>query len=310
MARKQNEYKPQSVSHPGLSLREKLAEMKMGPKEFAVRTGKPEKTISMILAGESSITPEMAVIFEDVLKIPAHLWLNRQARYDEFMARKKRDIQTKDAKSWAMKFPYKRMVEVGWVQDTEKPEEKARSLFHYFSVGSKEAFENYYFHQKLKSTFHISLEESNEPYACAAWLRQGELQAWEEDTPEYDRKAFEEKLKEIRNLIVHRPENALPLVQELCKKAGVKTVCTTPLPGVHLQGATRWVGEHPVIQLSHCEEQDKSFWFSFFHNAGHILKHGKKHIALEGEGFASQDPHKEKEADAFAQKWLSSPDES
>ena len=43
MAR-QNEYAPRTVSHPGETLVEKLEEMEMGVKEFALRTGKPEKT--------------------------------------------------------------------------------------------------------------------------------------------------------------------------------------------------------------------------------------------------------------------------
>ncbi len=85
-----NQYIPQVVFHPGETLAEKLEEMGMGPKEFAVRTGKPEKTISEILNSKSSITPEMAVQFESVTKIPARFWLNRQRSYDEYMARKKR----------------------------------------------------------------------------------------------------------------------------------------------------------------------------------------------------------------------------
>ena len=62
----QNQYFPQSRPHPGETLTEKLEEMKMGPKEFALRSGKPEKTIIAILKGESSITPDMAVQFENV----------------------------------------------------------------------------------------------------------------------------------------------------------------------------------------------------------------------------------------------------
>jgi len=85
-----NQYIPQVVFHLGETLAEKLEEMGMGPKEFAVRTGKPEKTISEILNSKSSITPEMAVQFESVTKIPARFWLNRQRSYDEYMARKKR----------------------------------------------------------------------------------------------------------------------------------------------------------------------------------------------------------------------------
>ena len=71
-----NQYIPQSVSHPGETLEEKLKEMGMGPKEFAVRTDKPEKTIIAVMKGESSITADMAVLFEGVTKIPAHFWLN------------------------------------------------------------------------------------------------------------------------------------------------------------------------------------------------------------------------------------------
>jgi len=69
---KQNQYFPQSITHPGITLKEKLEELEMGPKEFALRSGKPEKTITAILKGESSITADMAVQFENVTIIPAN----------------------------------------------------------------------------------------------------------------------------------------------------------------------------------------------------------------------------------------------
>lgn len=87
---KQNQYFPSVVFHPGETLLEKLEEMGMGPKEFALRTGKPEKIITAILKGDSSITPDMAVQFENVTKIPAHFWMNHQIGYDEYIAREKR----------------------------------------------------------------------------------------------------------------------------------------------------------------------------------------------------------------------------
>lgn len=81
-----NQFKPDIVFHPGETLSEKLEELKMGPKEFAIRTGKPEKTIIAILKGDSSITSEMAVLFESVLKVPADFWLKKQFRFDEYKA--------------------------------------------------------------------------------------------------------------------------------------------------------------------------------------------------------------------------------
>jgi HTH-type transcriptional regulator / antitoxin HigA len=85
--KKRNEYIPQTVSHPGLTLREKLVELGMSQKEFAVRTGKPEQTIVKVINGESSLTSDMAVQFELVVGIPANFWLKRQQNYDEAVTR-------------------------------------------------------------------------------------------------------------------------------------------------------------------------------------------------------------------------------
>ena len=59
--------------HLGITLSDKLKEMGMSVKEFAVCTSKPEKTIFAVIVGKSSVTSDMAVAFESVTKIPAHL---------------------------------------------------------------------------------------------------------------------------------------------------------------------------------------------------------------------------------------------
>jgi HTH-type transcriptional regulator/antitoxin HigA len=93
----QNQYNPQSSPHPGETLAEKLEEMKMSPKEFALRTGKPEKTIIAVMKGESAITADMAVQFEQVTRIPANFWMNHQKAYDEYIAREKRKATIEEA---------------------------------------------------------------------------------------------------------------------------------------------------------------------------------------------------------------------
>jgi len=84
-----NEYEPQTVSPPGSSLKEKLQEMQMSYKEFALSTGDSEETISKIINGERAITTDMAVQFERVLKIPADFWLRRQRIYEEMLSKNK-----------------------------------------------------------------------------------------------------------------------------------------------------------------------------------------------------------------------------
>jgi HTH-type transcriptional regulator/antitoxin HigA len=77
-----NSYNPQTILHPGETLREKLEELGMSTKEFALRTGDAEKTINAVLNGESAITQDMAIKFEIVTRIPAHFWMNNQRGYE------------------------------------------------------------------------------------------------------------------------------------------------------------------------------------------------------------------------------------
>lgn len=63
------------------------------------------------------------------------------------------------------------------------------------------------------------------------------------------------------------------------------------------------MNDTPLIQLSGRYKRNDSFWFTFFHEAGHILLHGKKDIFLESIDYSDKDKQKEKEADEFAIKW-------
>lgn len=83
-----NQYNPGAVSHPGMTLGAKIQEMEMSVREFAVRAAKPEKIILAVIKGEISITPDMAVIFENITRLPVHFWMARQRNYDEYLARK------------------------------------------------------------------------------------------------------------------------------------------------------------------------------------------------------------------------------
>lgn len=309
METKKNQYYPQIAFHPGETLKEKLEELGMGPKEFAIRTGKPEKTILAILKCKSSITPEMAVQFEHVLKIPAHFWLNMQRTFDEFLAREERNELIKESADWARKFPIADMVKKGWLAKKGTIEEKTSELLAFFSISNHSAWEDYYFNQQLKVAFRISLAHIKEPYAISAWLRKGELQAAELVSKPYDEKAFKESLLEIKAIMARHPENFFGQLQRVCLNAGVKVVHTPCVNKAPISGSTRWLGDTPLIQLTGRYKRNDSFWFTFFHEAGHILLHGKKDIFLEDIDYSEKDKQKENEADSFAVKWTLSKEE-
>lgn len=305
----QNQYFPQSRPHPGETLTEKLEEMKMGPKEFALRSGKPEKTIIAILKGESSITPDMAVQFENVTKITANFWMNHQRSYDEFVARQKRQTVIQQAISWAKQFPLADMIKKGWLPQVTTIEEKTMEMLAFFSFSNHTAWEDYYFNQQLKVAFRISLAHIKEPYAISAWLRKGELQAAELQVGEYSEKKFKEALPKLKEIMADHPEDFFHQLQNICSEAGVKVVHTPCINKAPISGSTRWLNDTPFIQLTGRYNRNDIFWFTFFHEAGHIILHGKKDIFLENLEYSDKDLEKEKEADSFAIKWTFSDEE-
>jgi HTH-type transcriptional regulator / antitoxin HigA len=298
-----NQYIPQSIPHPGETLAEKLQEIGMGPKEFAIRTGKPEKTITAVINGTSSVTPEMALLFENVLKIPARFWLQNQGDYDEYVEREKRLSVFADAKEWAKSFPYAYMANLGWVQQARNTDEKAQALLNFFSMASIASWENYYLGQKLLLNFRISLKHTREPYAVSAWLRQGEISASKFAVPEYSAYKFKKNLGFIKEIMATQPPDFFIRLRNICSEAGVKVVYTPCLPKAPINGSSRWIGNTPLIQLSARYKQNDILWFTFFHEAGHILLHGKKYISLEGIDSSQMEKEKENEADNFAVNW-------
>jgi HTH-type transcriptional regulator / antitoxin HigA len=299
----QNRYFPSMVFHPGETLTEKLEEMKMGPKEFALRTDKPEKTIIAVMKGKSSITPDMAVRFENVTKIPAHFWMNHQKSYDEFIVREKRKVTIEEAVPWAKQFPLTDMINKGWLPQVSSIQEKTMELLAFFGFSNHKAWEEYYFKQQLKVAFRISLSQTQEPYAISAWLRKGELQAAELEANDYSEKKFKEILPALKSIMAKHPHGSLIQLQQICLEAGVKVVQTPGIKKAPISGSTRWLNNTPFIQLTETYHQNDSFWFTFFHAAGHILLHGKKDIFLENVDYCDKDMEKEREADEFASKW-------
>lgn len=300
---KRNTYMPESRPHPGETLAEKIGEMGMGPREFALRTGKPEKTIIAVLKGQSSITPDMAVRFENVTRIPAGFWMNHQRNYDEYVARAKRQTVIEKAEAWAKQFPLADMIRKGWLPAAKTIQEKTVELLSFFGFSSHTAWEEYYFRQQLKVAFRISLAQTAEPFAISAWLRRGELQAVQLQARTYSEKKFKDALPQIKSVMAVHPDDFFDVLQKICLEAGVKVVHTPCISKAPISGSTRWLNDTPLIQLSGRYNRNDIFWFTFFHEAGHILLHGKKDIFLEKVEYSDKDLLKEKEADTFAVRW-------
>ncbi|MEA3500885.1 MAG: HigA family addiction module antitoxin [Candidatus Marinimicrobia bacterium] len=300
-----NTFNPDYAIHPGKILNEKLEEINMTSKEFAIRTGKPIKTISEVINCRSSITPEMSVQFEKVLKIPANFWLNSQANYNEIIAKIKRHKDIQEAESWTRNFPYRKMAEFGWVKKTRKINEKTEELFNFFNISKASSWKKIYLNGELPIYFRISLKSKKNPYSLSAWLAKGDEIAKNINIVKYNKTKLKSILPDLKKTMLANSKDLFSKIQSICSNAGVKIIFTPLLPQTGINGAVRWIGENPIIQISDRYKRYDIFWFSLFHEIGHIILHGnKKNIFLENAKNIDTNNIKEKEANEFAKKHL------
>jgi HTH-type transcriptional regulator/antitoxin HigA len=134
--------------------------------------------------------------------------------------------------------------------------------------------------------------------AVATWLRLGELEGHKVKCRPFDKDRFRAALDQIRALTVERPEVYVPRMKELCAAAGVAFVLVREIKGAPVSGAAQWLSpEKALIQMTLRGKTDDLFWFCFFHEGGHVLKHGKKEKFVDDGDLSGE---QEEEANRFA----------
>jgi addiction module HigA family antidote len=282
-------------------LAEELATIEMSQQELAKRTGRPTQVINEIIRGKKAITPDTALALEKVLGIPAHVWVNLESLYRLTLARNREGIVLDEQVRSLSEFPVKEMEERGWIPHGMEKRDKTRAILDFLAVASFPAWREAVSGPRITGNGDVSVG------ALAIWLRKGELDGRHIDVKPYDEKRFREALVQLRLMTAEPPKDFAPKMRHLCAQAGVALVFTQELPKSGANGAARWLTENKaLIQLSLKWRWHDVFWFSFFHEAHHVLSHHSREIIVDG---IDGDPRLEREADAFARDFLIPPAE-
>jgi len=293
-----NEYEPSYVSHPGETLLDILEEKCMSQKELSDRMGYTTKHINEIIKGKAPITHEFALKLEKVFQTPASFWYNRQSNYDDYMARKKEEELLESSIQWLKKFPISEMIKKKYIESSKDTKALLDSLLRFFGVATADAWETYW------GEFQAQFRKPKvvDDYALSAWLRQGEIITSTIDCGDYNKEEFKKTLPEIRALTLSSSGEYIDRkLRECCARTGVKFAFVPELPKT-ASGATRWLTKKtPLIQLSLRYKYEDQIWFSFFHEAAHVLLHNKNDIFINGDSDSSIE---EQDADKFATEML------
>lgn len=285
---------------PGVTLQDSLDALGMSQAELAGRTGLSDKTINRIIKGIDPLSHTTALALEKVLQVPAGFWLKLESNYREHLARQVEARTMEGFADWARRFPYPDMVRKGYVAAARAAEEKAAVLLRYFGVATPDQWQTVYEEMTPGLSFRKTEGTTDRMPALSAWLRQGEMLAQSKSVGDFDAAAFTRNLHTIRSFTCESPATFVPKIKELCAQAGVIYELVPELPSLGVCGVMRWFHGRPLIQQSLLFKTNDNYWFTFFHEAKHVLQMRKKQIFIEGSAPRQEDSKREEEANRFA----------
>lgn len=297
-------FEPDYSVPPGELLAEVLDEQGMTQVELARRLGVSTKHVNQVVKGNAAVTSEFAILLERVTGVSAGLWNGMEANYRDWLARVAETSDLAAQAGWLKELPLREMIRRGLVADHRRdPVDQVRSVLAFFGVANRASFEEVC----VQASFRKAKAYASNSADLAVWLRAGERAAATIETDSFNEHAFRSELLELRRLTESaEPADFLRELVERCGRCGVVVVVVPEIGKARVSGATRWLTPHrALIQLSGRQKWAEAFWFTFFHEAGHVLLHPKKQTFID-DGADDTDQF-EVEADRFAMDLLIPP---
>ena len=291
---------------PGEALAEEIEARGMTQRELAARLDCPPQAVNEIIRGKKAITPDTAIALGKVLGGDPGFWTNLEADYQLTLARQRERNALHTETRWLKEYPIRELVKRGWLPAGQDAESKAKALLDFLGVAS--AAPRVY-QEAVGFRITEAAQRQISPGALAVWLRKGELEARKIVTADYDAAAFRTALFRIRGMTQLPPQEFIPAMSKLCADAGVAFCMVPELPKSGANGVARWLTDkRPLLQMSIKNKWADIFWFSFFHEAAHLLEHRtQRRVVIDGLGPDPDTVKMEAEADQFARDFLIAP---
>ena len=297
-----NTYISDLAIHAGEFLEETLEEIGMTQVELANRLGRPIQAVNEIIKGKKSITSTTALELEDVLGIPSHIWLGLESEYQIVIARQEELKQMEEESKSLKNYPYADLVKLGFVKATTKAVEKVDELKRFFSVAKLAQIPQV---QAYEPAFRVANTNNVSNEAIATWIQAVRLKAKDMQTDKFDKKKLKDSLSQIKSLMNLDIKEAINQIQKILNSCGIALVLLPHFKNTKVYGATFWLdNEKAVIAMTLRGSYSDIFWFSFFHEIGHILLHPKREVFLENECVDAKLEKQEDEANEFASETL------
>ena len=274
----QTGFAPQWASPPGETIADFLVARGWTPTELATRLEESTTAVEQLLSGAMPITVGLARRLNQVIGSSVSFWLARDLQYREDLQR----IQAMTT-AWTDALPTAQMIEWGWVDAHAGNDFK--SLLDFFAVPSVPAWNQQYSGIFESVAFRTSASFEPDYGATVSWLRQGERLAAHIECEPWDPDRLLATLRSVRKLTrVGKPQRFVPKLRSSLAKCGVAVAIVRPPEGCRASGAAVWLSStKALVILSARHLADDHFWFTFYHECGHLLLHGDRELFIDEE---------------------------
>jgi plasmid maintenance system antidote protein VapI len=262
-----------------------MEERELSAEMLADRIGCRQSVVRGLLTGSTSIDEDLAGRLARHVGGTSSFWLTRQSKYVAALARAAGTVPDDVGAEWVRQFPHRDIVNYGWMNGGTERSKLMAAYLAYFGVNSPSEWADRYASFPESTAFRTSPTFKSKVGAISAWLRQGEIEASGVHCAQWKPDSLKRRLQDLRILTKAKsPGYFLPRLRKICADCGVAVVFVRAPSGCSASGATRFVSSNKaMIILSFRYLSDDHFWFTFFHELGHLLLHSEKLTFVDGE---------------------------
>lgn len=292
-------------SKPGDSLRGLMARRQVTPQDLAEKIQGGSETVRGLFAGTVAIDSRLADALSQAVGGSRDFWINRQAQYEVALERAVTRADSIEGEWWLRNAPLPGSTLPGRLSEAKRRDEIQRRLVFY-SVPTSQAWSARYGRFQSSARFRTSETFDAKPGANILWLRQGELECDLAATRPWSAVSLRDRLQVIRGLSrISQPARFLPKLKAIFAEAGVALIVVRAPTGCRASGASALVApDKAMLLVSFRYRADDQFWFTIFHEIGHLLLHqGRTFVDEDG----TPEDVSEQEANEFARSCIIPP---
>lgn len=295
------------IIHPGETIADVLEDRGITQIELALRTGVSPAYVSNVIAGKKGISANFAMGLEYALGVPKSFWLNLQTNYEsELLEANEENTITEEERiaRESLKDVVKYLRQKGIMPVREGKEESILSLRKALQISNianlGEVIPGGAFRMATKTTVN--------PYVLGAWIRICQIDGADKNlSTKFDKKYTHDLINEIKQLMCQKDVVIPKDLKAVLERHGIDFSVAENFRGAPVQGyiSQKGDGKYQMVLTIRGSFAD-IFWFSLFHEIGHIVNGDIAKTAKFLDDGSDHD--KEIAADLYARNMLLSPE--